>query len=133
MVQPIVTTFNIEFGAAGGEFHICMPYSMIEPIRDLLYSSLQGEHMEIDKRWIRLLSKQVQSAEVELVVNLGNVELTFDQLLGMQVGDVISLDIAQPIVAEVDHVPVMECKCGIFNGQYALKVEQLLSSSAQEN
>jgi flagellar motor switch protein FliM len=129
----VVTTFNIEFGAAGGEFHICMPYSMIEPIRDLLHSSLQGEHMEIDKRWIRLLSKQVQSAEVELVVNLGHVELTFDQLLGMQVGDVIALDIPQPIVAEVDHVPVMECKCGIFNGQYALKVEQLLSSSAHEN
>jgi flagellar motor switch protein FliM len=129
----VVTTFNIEFGAAGGEFHICMPYSMLEPIRDLLYSSLQGEHMEVDKRWIRLLSKQVQSAEVEMVVNLGNVELTFDQLLGMQVGDIIALDIPQPIVAEVDGVPVMECKCGIFNGQYALRVEQLLSSAAQEN
>jgi flagellar motor switch protein FliM len=75
----------------------------------------------------------VQSAEVELVVNLGHVDVTFDQLLGMQVGDVIALDIPQPIVAEVDHVPVMECKCGIFNGQYALKVEQLLSSSANEN
>ena len=129
----VVTTFNIEFGAAGGEFHICMPYSMLEPIRDILYSSLQGEHMEVDKRWIRLLSKQVQIAEVELVVNLGHVEVTFDQLLGMQVGDVISLDIPQPIVAEVDGVPVMECKCGIFNGQYALRVEQLLSSAGQEN
>jgi flagellar motor switch protein FliM len=129
----VATTFNIEFGAAAGELHVCMPYSMIEPIRDVLYSSLQGEHMEVDKRWIRLLSKQVQSAEVELVVNLGHVEVTFDQLLAMQVGDVISLEIPQPIVAEVDNVPVIECKCGIFNGQYALRVEQLLSSSAHDN
>ena len=129
----VVTTFNIEFGSAGGEFHICLPYSMLEPIRDVLCSSLQGDHMEADKRWVRLLSKQVQIAEVELVVNLGHVELTFDQLLGMKVGDVIALNIAQPIVAEVDHVPVLECKCGVFNGQYALKVEQLLQSTTHEN
>jgi len=129
----VVTTFNIEFGAAGGELHVCMPYSMLEPIRDLLDSSMQGDHMEADKRWGRLLSQQVQSAEVELVVNLGHVELTFDQLLGMQVGDVIEMEIPQPIVAEVDDVPVMECKCGVFNGQYALRVEQLLPSALPQN
>jgi flagellar motor switch protein FliM len=125
----IVTTFNIELGTAGGEFHICMPYSMIEPIRDVLCSSLQGEQMEVDKRWVNLLSKQVQSADVELVVNLGKTELTLEQVLNMQPGDVISLQVANPLVAEVDDVPVMECKCGVFNGQYALKVERLLSAS----
>jgi flagellar motor switch protein FliM len=129
----IVTTFSIEFGASGGEFHICFPYAMLEPIRDLLYSSIQGDHMEIDKRWVRLLSKQVQSADIELLVNLGQVQLTFEQLLSMKVGDVIAIDIPQPMVAEVDGVPVMECKCGILNGQYALKVERLISSAAQEN
>ena len=129
----VVTTFNIEFGAAGGEFHICMPYSMLEPIGELLDKNMQGDPMEADKRWGRLLSQQVQSAEVELVVNLGHVELTFDQLLGMQVGDVIALEIPQPILAEVDDVPVMECKCGVFNGQYALRVEQLLPSALPQN
>ena len=128
----VVTTFSIEFGDAGGELHICMPYAMLEPIRDVLYSSVQGDHMEVDKRWVRLLSKQVQSAEVELAVSLGNARLTFSQLLGMQVGDVISLDIPQPMVAEVDGVPVMECRCGVLNGQYALRVERMLPSASQE-
>lgn len=125
----VVTTFNIEFGAAGGEFHICMPYAQIEPIRDILCSSMQGDHMEADKRWVQTLSKQVQAAEVELVVNLGQARLTFEQLLAMQTGDVIALDIQQPMIAEIDCVPVLECKCGIFNGQYALKVERLLASA----
>ncbi len=111
----VVTSFNIEFGSSGGQFHICIPYAMVEPIRDLLYSSVQGDHMEVDKRWVRLLSKQVQSAEVELVLNLGQAQLTIDQLLGMQVGDVIAVEIPQPIIAEVDGVPVIECKCGIFS------------------
>ena len=125
----VVTTFHIDLGSAGGEFHICMPYSMIEPIRDVLCSSLQGEQIDVDKRWVKLLSKQVQAADVELIVNLGRVELTLQQVLNMHPGDVISLDIAQPLVAEVDSVPIMECKCGVFNGQYALKVERLLPSS----
>jgi flagellar motor switch protein FliM len=124
----VVTTYNIELGAAGGEFHVCMPYAMLEPIRDVLCSALQGEQMDVDKRWVKLLSKQVQSADVELLVNLGHAELTVQQLLNMQVGDVISLDVAQPLLAEVDGVPVMECKCGVFNGQYALQVERLLPS-----
>jgi flagellar motor switch protein FliM len=128
----VVTTFTIEFGNAGGELHVCMPYAMLEPIRDVLYSSVQGDHMEVDKRWVRLLSKQVQSAEIELTVNLGNAELTFHQLMGMQVGDVISLDIPQPMLAEVDGVPVMECRCGVFNGQYALRVEKMLHNAGQD-
>jgi flagellar motor switch protein FliM len=126
----VVTTFNIELGNAGGEFHICIPYAMIEPIRDVLCSALQGEQTEVDARWVKLLSKQVQSADVELVVNLGRAELTVQQVLNMQLGEVISLDVAQPLVAEVDSVPVMECKCGVFNGQYALQVERLLPSGA---
>jgi len=128
----VVTTFNIEFGSAGGEFHICMPYAQIEPIRDMLCSSMQGNQMEADKRWVHLLSKQIQLADVELLVNLGQAQLTFEQLLAMQVGDVIALDIPQPMTAEIDGMPVMECKCGILNGQYALKVEKLLASSASE-
>jgi flagellar motor switch protein FliM len=124
----VVTTFQIELGSAGGEFHICMPYSVIEPVRDLLYSSLQGEQVDADRRWVKLLSKQVQLADVELIVNLGRAELTLQQVLNMRPGDVISLNIARPLMAEVDGVPVMECKCGVFNGQYALKVDRLLPS-----
>jgi flagellar motor switch protein FliM len=128
----VVTTFNIELGNAGGEFHICMPYSMLEPIRDVLFSSLQGEQVDVDKRWVTLLSKQVQAADVELLVNLGRANLTVQEVLNMQPGDVISLDIAKPLVAEVDGVPIMECKCGVFNGQYALKVERLLSPASND-
>jgi len=128
----VVTSFNIEFGNAGGELHICLPYAMLEPIRDLLYSSMQGDHMEVDKRWVRLLSRQVQSAEVEMTVNLGNARLTVQELLAMQIGDVIALEIPQPMIAEVDCVPVMECRCGVFNGQYALRVERMLPSAGQE-
>ncbi len=128
----IVTTFDIELGGNGGSFHICMPYSMLEPVKDLLYSTMQGEHMAIDQRWLQLLSKQVQSAEIELVAKLGKAEITMEQVLKMRGGDIIPLTVDENITATVDGIPVMECKYGSFNNQYALKVERMLSTSEGE-
>jgi len=125
----VSTTFHIEFGSGGGELHICMPYAMIEPIRDLLYSSMQGDRMEADKRWVRLLSRQVQAAEVELVADLSNTRIKLDQLMKMRVGDFIPIDIPESLIATVDKVPVMACTHGVINGQYALKVEKMLGSA----
>ena len=129
----VTTSFSIELGAGGGDFHICMPYAMIEPIRDVLYSSMQGERLEVDERWARLLTKQVQVAEVDLVANLGEAPVTLGQVLNMKVGDVISLEIPEAIVAEVDGVPVLECKYGVLNGQYALKVNKILAGADDES
>lgn len=128
----IVTTFDIELSGNGGAFHICMPYSMLEPVKDLLYSPMQGEHLAVDKRWLQLLKKQVQSAQVELVATLGHADMTFDQVLKMRVGDIIPLEVGESIIASVDSVPVMEGKYGAFNGQYALKVEKMLSINEGE-
>ncbi|SPB14076.1 flagellar motor switch protein FliM [Caballeronia novacaledonica] len=125
----IVTQFTIEFGSIGGTLHICMPYSMIEPIRDVLSSPIQGEALEVDRRWVRVLSQQVQSAEVELTVDLAEIRSSFEQILNMRAGDVLPIDIPQQVVAKVDGVPVMECGYGMFNGQYALRVQKMISAS----
>lgn len=125
----VVTTFEIEIAGNGGALHVCLPYSMIEPIRELLYSTMQGDHLAVDKRWLQMLSRQVQAAEVELTAVLGHADITVDHILKMQIGDIIPIEIEDNITALVDNVPVMECKYGIFNGQYALKVEKMLESS----
>jgi flagellar motor switch protein FliM len=124
----VTTTFNIELGSVGGDFHVCLPYAMIEPIRDLLYEGMQGDRMEVDERWVNFLSNQVQSTEVKLVANLSRAELTVRELLGMKVGDVISLNIPESITANVEGVPVLECGYGVHNGQYALKVKRFLTA-----
>lgn len=128
----VTVTFDIDMGNQGGEFHVCIPYSMIEPIRDTLYSALQGDHLEVDKRWIKLLSQQVQGAEVELVANLGQTKVTFEQILSMQTGDIIPLEIPKSIIAHIDGVPVMDCRYGTMNGRYALRVNNMIAPSESE-
>ena len=105
---------------------------MIEPIRDVLSSSLQGETLGVDKRWVKMLTQQIQIAEVELIANLGQAKMTLGDVLNMKVGDVIPLPLSETVEAKVDNVPVMECKYGLFNGQYALRVEKLLKSDTKE-
>ncbi len=124
----VVTTFEVEFNGVGGSIHICKPYSMIEPIRDLLFSTMQGDHVTTDKRWQLMLAKQIQSAEVELSAVLGLAKTTVDHVLKMKTGDFIPLEVGENIVAHVDNVPVMECKYGMFNNQYALKVVKMLAA-----
>lgn len=128
----VATTFTLELGSVSGEMHFCMPYSMIEPIRDTLTSSLQGEALEVDKRWVRLMTQQIQIAEVEIVANLGTAKITLGEILNMKAGDVIPFSIPETVAATVDGVPVMDCSYGVFNGQYALRVEKLLSYQSNE-
>jgi flagellar motor switch protein FliM len=125
----VSTTFTIELGPVSGQLHFCTPYSTIEPIRDILTSSLQGETLEMDKRWIRLLKQQIQTAEVEVVANIGTANVTFGDLLRMKEGDVIPITVPEVVTACVDGVPVMECGYGQVNGQYALRIEKLIYSA----
>jgi flagellar motor switch protein FliM len=130
----VATSFNIEFGAEmTGVMHVCLPYTMLEPIRDVLFSSMQGDQVDLDKRWVRLLSKQVQAAEVELVANLCEIPVTVERVLALKEGDIIPADIVDTVIAAVDGVPVMECRYGSFNGQYALQVSHLIRNSSGED
>jgi flagellar motor switch protein FliM len=127
----VVTTLNIEFGAAGGEMHVCIPYTSLEPLRDQLYRAIQSDTHETDKRWFSQLQREIQNAEVEMVVTLGRTAVTLEQILNMQAGDVISIDVPETMLAEVNGVPVMECRCGVSNGQYAVRVERMVSHALE--
>jgi flagellar motor switch protein FliM len=128
----VAITFNIELGPASGEMHFCVPYSMVEPIKDLLTSPLQGEVLGVDKRWVKLMTQQVQAAEVEIVADLAKTKVHLGEILNLKAGDVIPINIEEMIEAQIDGIPVMECKYGLFNGQYALRVEKLLRANSTE-
>lgn len=122
----VVNTFNIELGSGGGDFHVCMPYSMIEPIREQLTSTMQADRAEADERWVHQMTLQVQDAEVELIANLGKTAVTLRQILELKQGDVISLDVPDAVVAQVDGIPLFQCQYGQKNGQLALKIDRVL-------
>ena len=128
----ISTTFSLEFGGTAADMHICFPYSMVEPIRDLLYSSMQSDQLSSDQRWIVMLRKQLKDAEVEIAAQLASTTVTLGQILKMKTGDIIPINIPDKIVVNVDHIPLMECRYGQQGGQYALKMERFMTMDNEE-
>ncbi|MFN7727312.1 MAG: flagellar motor switch protein FliM [Rubrivivax sp.] len=125
----VSTAFTLEIGETSGAVHFCIPYSTLEPIRDVLYSTIQGDSSEPDRRWVKLLKEQIQAATVPLVAELATAPATVEQLLSFKPGDFVELDLDPMIQAKVDGVPVLDCHYGVSNGRYALKVDKLITSS----
>jgi len=126
----VATSFTLEIGDSSGTLHFCIPYSTLEPIRDVLYSSVPNDVNEPDQRWFNLLKTQIQAAEVELVAELATAPSTVEQLLAFKPGDFVELDLDPAIQAKVDGVPVLECHYGTANGRYAIKIDRLVSTSS---
>jgi len=127
----VSTSFAMEIGDTSGSIHFCIPYSTLEPIRDVLYSTVQGDGSEPDRRWVALMKGQIQEAEVELVVELAHAPATVEQLLAFKPGDFVELDLQRGVQAKVAGVPVFDCAYGTSTGKYALKINQLLTTSAK--
>jgi flagellar motor switch protein FliM len=125
----VSTHFTLELGDVTGSIHFCIPYSTLEPIRDVLYSTIQGDAVEPDRRWVNLLKQQIQSAEVDLVAELAHAGATVEQLLAFKPGDFIELDLDPLIQAKVDGVPVFDCHYGTSNKRYSIRIDKLITSS----
>jgi flagellar motor switch protein FliM len=124
----VTSSFTLEIGDTSGTIHFCIPYSTLEPIRDVLYSTIQGDNLEADNRWVNLLKQQIQSAEVELVAELATAPATVAQLLAFKPGDFVELDLEALIQAKVDGVPVFDCQYGTHNKHYSIKINQMLTN-----
>ena len=125
----VVTTFSLDLEGGGGELHIAVPYSMIEPIRDLLDAGVQSDRSEQDARWSTTLREEVETAEVEMVVGVHGVKTTLDGLLHMRPGDVLTVEMDR-VVALVEEVPVLRGRFGAFKGHVALKVTSSIQAAS---
>ncbi|HEY1227969.1 MAG TPA: flagellar motor switch protein FliM [Ramlibacter sp.] len=123
----VTTTFDVEFGDVGGALHICIPYSTFEPIREILYSPLQGDQGAADRRWLNLLKQQIKAATVELVAELAHSQATVRELMALKAGDFIELDRQPTLTAKVDGVPVFECDYGVLGSRYGVCIREFLT------
>jgi len=123
----VAVKFDVDLGDAGGGIHVCLPYASIEPIRDLLFSSTQADSGELDTRWLGLLSREMQAAELELVATLAHAQATLKQVLKMRPGDVIALEPPDRIQLAVHGVPIIEGRVGTLRNRYAVQVERVVT------
>lgn len=123
----VVTPIRIEFGSISGSLKVCMPYSMIEPIRSLLTNPHQeADKHDVDSRWANQLSSQIRNTQVSLVAHLTELELTIADLLALEKGSVLPFDRPETVTAYINKVPALRCGYGIYNKHFALEVQEHL-------
>lgn len=122
----VVSQFYVELEGGGGHIHIAIPYSMLEPIRELLDAGLQSDRDEIDERWETALKEEVLDAPITLHSKLAETELKIREIINMQVGDVIPIDIPNQLTVFAENVPVFKAQVGTSNGFAALKIDEVI-------
>lgn len=118
----VVSRFHVELEGGGGEFHVSIPYSMLEPIREQLDAGVQSDRGERDEGWTRAMREQLQDAQVELSSSLAQRQITLRQLSQLKVGDVIPIDLPGSVVLNVEQTPLFSGEFGTHNGRNAIKV-----------
>ena len=95
----VATSFTLEIGDTAAPSTSASPTARWSRSATSLYSTMQGDANEPDRRWVNLLKNQIQAAEVELVAELARADATVEQLLALKPGDFIELDLARNIQA----------------------------------
>lgn len=120
------TTFHVEIGSFNADFHICIPYATIEPIRELLSSPLQKRDPEEQRQRAARLASEVKQSHVQLAADLAHIPSTLGQIRRLKVGDILPLALPEEITARVDDVPVFRCVFGRLNNRKALRVTRMI-------
>lgn len=122
----IVTRFEIELEQVAGNLVVCLPYSMIEPLRAKLASGFQAETDDIDLTWRRRLQQIILDSVIDLRIQLGATEISGERLIYMQKGDVIQLDCdaKDMLKGYIGNIPKFKGYAGIQRGMQAFRVEE---------
>ncbi len=125
----VVSTFHLELEGGGGDINIAMPYSMIEPIRDLLDAGMSSDQGESDNnRWQSALRNEVMRSKINMSSLLVEKQMKLSDILHFKKGDVIPVDIPDEVMLRAESIPIYTGKVGLSDGNYAIKINEKIAS-----
>ena len=120
----VITSFHIEVDGGGGNLHVTMPYSMIEPLREILDAGVASDRVEKDERWMVCLREEIEDAEVQLTTRLGRCNISLATLLNLKPGDIVPCDFQGKVTILAEDVPIFRGSFGLSHGLQAVKIEE---------
>ncbi|HDM8145903.1 TPA: flagellar motor switch protein FliM [Vibrio harveyi] len=120
----VVSSFHIEVDGGGGDFHVVMPYSMVEPIRELLDAGVQSDKMETDVRWSSALREEIMDCPVNFRVNLLEKDISLRDLMELQPGDVIPIEMPEHATMFIEDLPTYRVKMGRSDDKLAVQISE---------
>lgn len=118
----VVNTFHVELDGGGGDFHLTIPYSMIEPMREVLDAGVQSDIDDVDERWMQSLREDILEAKVPIHGTLVERDITLREVAELKAGDVIPIEMPDYFTLQANGIPVFLGKLGISDDNLAVKV-----------
>lgn len=124
----IATTFDVELEKVSGTIKIVIPYATLEPIKSKLSVGFQSEQLEVDFIWINRIKEQIMQTTSNVLVKLGEADITMRDLMELSAGDIIQLntDATTPLDILVEGIPKFKGIPGLLKGNRALKIVESL-------
>ncbi|NYZ61808.1 flagellar motor switch protein FliM [Luteimonas deserti] len=120
----VVSRFHVELEGGGGEIHITLPYSMLEPIRELLDAGIQSDRVDRDESWNVSMREQLMGSEVTVSSVLAKRSIDLRQLTRLKVGDILPIDLPAEVPVCVEGIPVFTGRFGTAGGCNVVKITE---------
>lgn len=118
----VIAGFRMDLEDGCGEFHVALPVTMIEPVRDLLDGGLRKSKSGSQETWLVDLQRNLQDAKVELRGVIARTRTTLRDVLDMNPGDVIPVSSPQDVILQVGNEPVFAGQFGVNREHNAVKI-----------
>jgi len=118
----VVSTFHIELDGGGGELNIAIPYSMVEPIREILDAGVQSDVDEVDERWVNALQEDIKDVRVPVNATVAERQISLRDVANFSAGDVIPIDMPETVTVTANEVPIYRANLGTRDGNLALRI-----------
>jgi flagellar motor switch protein FliM len=138
LVPPSDTMMIIVFAIKGqefaGNFHLAIPYLMLEPIKEKLSPKYLREK-DKGHTWGPQLKELIKDTHVTVIAELGRTNQTVKELLNLQVEDILKLKVGPEdlIAISVDQVPKYHGYPGIIKGNRAVEIVKVINSNGGKN
>lgn len=141
MVSPnetvVVISLNTQVGETSGMINLCIPHVVLEPIISKLsvHYWMQSSRKEPNPLETKLLQSKIKKAEVPIVAELGKTDITVQDFLELQIGDMIRLEqsVSEPLTIKVNNVPKFFGQPGKLNNRMAVQILDMIKRGDMED
>lgn len=141
MVSPnetvVVISLNTVIGETSGMINICIPHVVLEPIIPKLsvHYWMQSEKKEREPKQVAVIEKTIQKADVPIIAELGCSDISVQDFLSLDAGDVIELNqpIDQPLVIKIGGIPKFIGQPGKASKKIAIQVLDTLKGGDEDD
>lgn len=141
MISPnetvVVISFNIVIGESSGMINICIPHVVLEPVVPNLSVRywMQTNKKAPTPEQSAALRKRVRQAELPIVAELGKGQLSIEEFLHLEEGDVLSLNrkIDEPLTVKVGDLPKFTAQPGQLRSWQAVQIIDVLTGGDEDD